>query len=129
MRDTVSQWAARLETARTLNDILIIESDAASAYWRVFRNMGLRERKGGNLPRSWMRYPQRARGRPAFREGVGGGPENASHPINAMLNYAYVVEAGRLTRALTARGLILPLGFLHKPKRGAISSFGMRLSP
>ena len=116
--DAVAAWATRLELARTLNEILIIESHAAAAYWRVFRDVGLRERKGGNLPRSWMRYPQRNRGRPAFREGVGGGPENASHPINAMLNYAYVVEAGRLARALTARGLILPLGFLHKPKRG-----------
>ena len=35
-----------------------------------------------------------------------------------MLNYAYVVEAGRLARALAARGLVLPIGFLHKPKRG-----------
>lgn len=117
-RQAVAGWATRLDTARTLHEILIIEGHAAADYWRVFRDMGLRQRKGGNLPRSWMRYPQRNRGRPAFREGVGGGPENASHPINAMLNYAYVVEAGRLARALTARGLILPLGFLHKPKRG-----------
>ena len=75
--------------------------------------MGLRERKGGNLPRSWMRYPQRNRGRPAFREGVGGGPENASHPINVMLNYAYVgwthlgrgrsTSCGRKTRTTEAR--------------------------
>src|SRR5208282_3643648 len=54
------------------------------------------------------------------RDGAAGGgsPQHASHPINAMLNYAYVVEAGRLVRALAARGLVLPLGFLHKPKRG-----------
>ena len=117
-REAVAAWAARLELARTLSEILIIEGHAAAAYWREFRDMGLRERKGGNLPRSWMRYPQRNKGRPAYREGVGGGPENASHPINAMLNYAYIVEAGRLARALTARGLILSLGFLHKPKRG-----------
>ena len=35
-----------------------------------------------------------------------------------MLNYAYVIEAGRLARALAARGLALQIGFLHKPKRG-----------
>src|SRR5208282_5960517 len=54
------------------------------------------------------------------RDGAAGGgsPQHASHPINAMLNYAYVVEAGRLARSLAARGLILPLGFLHMPKRG-----------
>jgi CRISP-associated protein Cas1 len=101
----------------------LIEGHAAADYWRVFRDVGLRERKGGNLPRSWMRFPPRSAGRPAFHEGVGeasskSSPQHASHPINAMLNYANVVEAGRLARALTARGLILPLGFLHKPKRG-----------
>ncbi len=122
-RSAVLQWSDRLRPARTLNDILVVESHAAAAYWRAFRHMGLRERKGGNLPRSWLRHPLRNRGRPAFHEGVGeapksGNPQHASHPINAMLNYAYVVEAGRLARALAARGLILPLGFLHKPKRG-----------
>jgi CRISPR/Cas system-associated endonuclease Cas1 len=35
-----------------------------------------------------------------------------------MLNYAYVVEAGRLARALTAIGLALPIGFLHSDKKG-----------
>jgi hypothetical protein len=37
---------------------------------------------------------------------------------NAMLNYAYVVEAGRLARALTAAGFALPIGFLHSDKHG-----------
>jgi CRISPR-associated protein Cas1 len=46
------------------------------------------------------------------------GARHASHPINAMLNYAYVVEAGRLARALTAIGLALPIGFLHSDKKG-----------
>jgi CRISPR/Cas system-associated endonuclease Cas1 len=40
------------------------------------------------------------------------------HPINAMLNYAYVVEAGRLARALKAIGFALPIGFLHSDKKG-----------
>ena len=35
-----------------------------------------------------------------------------------MLNYAYVVEAGRLARALTAAGFALPIGFLHSDKHG-----------
>ena len=42
----------------------------------------------------------------------------------------YVVEAGRLAQALAASGLILPLGFLHKPKRGRNSLVcGMQSSP
>ncbi len=119
----VVRWADGLKAVRSPNDVLLIEGHAAADYWRVFRDVGLRERKGGNLPRTWMRFPPRSAGRPAFHEGVGeapskSSPQHASHPINAMLNYAYVVEAGRLARALTARGLILPLGFLHKPKQG-----------
>jgi CRISPR/Cas system-associated endonuclease Cas1 len=35
-----------------------------------------------------------------------------------MLNYAYVVEAGRLAKSLAARGLTLPIGFLHSDKKG-----------
>ena len=46
------------------------------------------------------------------------GSKHASHPINAMLNYAYVVEAGKLAKALAARGLALSIGFLHSDKKG-----------
>jgi CRISPR/Cas system-associated endonuclease Cas1 len=35
-----------------------------------------------------------------------------------MLNYAYIVEAGRLAKALAARGLCLSVGFLHSDKKG-----------
>ncbi len=122
-RASVEQWTGRLSEARTLGEVLIFEARAAAAYWSAFRDVGLRERKGGELPRSWKRHAHRNRLRAAFRESTGAaetkaGPKNASHPINAMLNYAYVVEAGRLARALAARGLHLSIGFLHKPKRG-----------
>ena len=72
-----------------------------SAYWRAFRDLGLRERKGGDLPRSWLRFANRQKGAQFL------GSKHASHPINAMLNCAYVVEAGRLARALTAAGFAL----------------------
>jgi CRISP-associated protein Cas1 len=74
--------------------------------------MGLRENKGGNLPRSWLRFANRQKGAKFL------GSKHASHPINAMLNYAYVVEAGRLAKALAARGLALLIGFLHADKKG-----------
>jgi hypothetical protein len=35
-----------------------------------------------------------------------------------MLNYCYIVEAGRLAKALAARGLALPIGYLHSDKKG-----------
>ena len=91
---------------------MIVESRAAAAYWRCFQDAGLRERKNGNLPRSWMRFANRNKGAQFL------GPKHAAHPINAMLNYCYVVEAGRLAKALAAQGLALPIGYLHSDKKG-----------
>ena len=105
-------WSLRLDEARSVAEIVTIEARIAAAYWRAFRDLGLRERKGGDLPRSWLRFANRQKGAQFL------GSKHASHPINAMLNYAYVVEAGRLARALTAAGFALPIGFLHSDKRG-----------
>ena len=59
-----------------------------------------------------MRFARRGKGNAFF------GPKHAAHPINAMLNYCYVVEAGRLAKALAAQGLALPIGYLHSDKKG-----------
>jgi CRISPR associated protein Cas1 len=106
------RWSAALDRARSVAELVTIEARIAAAYWRAFRDLGLRERKGGNLPRSWLRFANRQKGARFL------GARHAAHPINAMLNYAYVVEAGRLARALTAIGLALPIGFLHSDKKG-----------
>jgi CRISPR-associated endonuclease Cas1 len=111
-RHRASEWDDKLNSSRTIGEIMMIESHAAAAYWRAFRDVGLRERKNGNLPRSWLRFAQRNKGA-AFL-----GNQHASHPINAMLNYCYIVEAGRLAKALAARGLCLSIGFLHSDKKG-----------
>ena len=59
-----------------------------------------------------MRFAQRGKGNAFF------GPKHAAHPINAMLNYCYVVEAGRLAKALAAQGLALPIGYFHSDRKG-----------
>jgi CRISPR-associated endonuclease Cas1 len=111
-RCAAEEWRAKLHAARTVSEIMIVESRAAAGYWRCFQDAGLRERKNGNLPRSWMRFAQRGKGNAFF------GPKHAAHPINAMLNYCYVIEAGRLAKALAAQGLALPIGYLHSDKKG-----------
>ncbi len=110
--NAVVEWLPKLNSADTVPQIITIEAQAALAYWRAFQDAGLRETKGGNLPRSWLRFANRNKGAQFL------GNKHASHPINAMLNYAYVVEAGRLAKALAARGLALPIGFLHSDKKG-----------
>ncbi len=111
----LEEWDIKLNSARSVAEIMIVESRAAAAYWRAFRDVGLRERKNGNLPRLWLRFAQRNKGA-AFL-----GNKHASHPINAMLNYAYIVEAGRLAKALAANGLCLSIGHLHSDKKGGNS--------
>ena len=106
------RWSLRLDEARSVAEIVTIEARIAAAYWRAFRDLGLRERKGGDLPLSWLRFANRQKGAQFL------GSKHASHPINAMLNNAYVVETGRLARALTAAGFALPIGFLHSDKHG-----------
>jgi CRISPR-associated endonuclease Cas1 len=111
-RHEFEEWDIKLNPARSVAEIMIVESRAAASYWRTFRDAGLRERKNGNLPRSWLRFAQRNKGA-AFL-----GNQHASHPINAMLNYAYIVEAGRLAKALAGQGLCLSIGYLHGDKKG-----------
>jgi len=108
----LAEWEVKLKSAKGVAEIMMIESHAAGAYWRTFRDVGLRERKNGNLPRSWLRFAQRNKGAQFL------GNQHASHPINAMLNYCYIVEAGRLAKALAAQGLCLSIGYLHSDKKG-----------
>jgi hypothetical protein len=112
MPRTITRCEAALVTARTVAEIVMIEAKAASVYWRSWRDLGLVERKGGNLPRSWLRFAYRGKG-PEFL-----GNKHASHPISAMINYCVVVEAGRLARALAGEGMALQIGFLHSDKHG-----------
>jgi len=112
IRGAIAEWLPALDTADSVPQLMAIEAHAAMAYWRAFRDVGLREAKNGNLPRTWLRFANRQKGAQFL------GSKHASHPTNAMLNYAYVVEAGRLAKALAARGLALQIGFLHADKKG-----------
>lgn len=109
---TIARCRAKLTDARSVAEILVIEAKASSVYWRSYRDLGLIERKGGNLPRSWLRFANRGRGAEFL------GNKHASHPISAMINYCIVIEAGRLARALASLGLALQIGFLHGDKHG-----------
>ena len=109
---TIARCQAKLASARSVAEIIVIEAKAASVYWRSHRDVGLIERKGGNLPGSWLRFANRGKGAEFL------GNKHASHPISAMINYCIVVEAGRLARALAGLGLALQIGFLHADKHG-----------
>jgi hypothetical protein len=52
----------------------MIEAKAASVYWRSWRDLGLIERKGGNLPASWRRFAQRNKRPEISRQQTRGAP-------------------------------------------------------
>ena len=49
--------------------------------------------------------------------GTGGSIHGAVHPMQAMLNYAIGVLAGRMTRVVIAKGLDAGFGFLHDGRK------------
>jgi CRISP-associated protein Cas1 len=108
----IARCTARLEAARSVAEIVVIEAKAASVYWRSWRDLGLIARRGHDLPQSWRRFANRNKGAEFL------GNKHASHPISAMINYCVVVEAGRLARALAGEGMALQIGFLHGDKHG-----------
>ena len=48
----LAEWETRIGATRTVAELLIVEAKAAADYWRGFSDRGLREAKGGNLPRT-----------------------------------------------------------------------------
>ena len=52
----------------------------------------------------------------------GSGNRNATHPVNAMLNYAYTVLESQMRIATVSQGLDPTLGYLHvcRPRRIAL---------
>ena len=78
----------------------------------MFQRRGFEGAQGRKSAAIRVRFAQRGKGNAFF------GPKHAAHPINAMLNYCYIVEAGRLAKALAAQGLALPIGYLHKRQEG-----------
>jgi CRISPR/Cas system-associated endonuclease Cas1 len=90
------------------------EALAAKQAWSE-REVIIRWREAGRLPPSW-KHPWNKR-RSVGRRAIRGSAYKAKDPINALLNLALAVTAGRLTASLAAYGLSPAIGFLHKSPR------------
>lgn len=100
---------AEAKAAKTVDEIVRIEGRAALEYWSNWR-FELKHKKR-NWPSEWTHYTYRA-------SLISGGPRHATHPVNAILNYAYSVAAAQLTRSLMAFGFDSAGGFLHADAQG-----------
>jgi len=103
-----AQWLNSLETLRSL------EGRAANAYFRAWQDMPLRWDKTARkrIPDHWLTYPGRASALASWENA-----QNATHPANAILNYAYALLQAQAQLSLIAHGFDVACGFLHSPRR------------
>jgi CRISPR-associated endonuclease Cas1 len=113
-KHTAVGWGSRIKAAPDIAALTIVEALAAKQAW-VDREIVVRWREAGRIPPTW-KHPWNRRssvGKRAPR----GSAYKAKDPINALLNLALAVTAGRLTATLAAYGLSPAIGFLHKSPR------------
>jgi CRISPR-associated protein Cas1 len=99
------------ETVRNMNIIRAIEGECAAAYFAAWTDIEMRWTAQSRypVPDQWRAF----RSRSSIL--TGRKPKNwkASHPINAMLNYAYAVRAAQLQIEAVADGFDPYAGIMH----------------
>ncbi|MBB3956264.1 CRISPR-associated endonuclease Cas1 [Novosphingobium sediminicola] len=94
-----------------MNMIRAIEGVAANAYWAAWAGIELHwtAQTRYPVPAEWLSY----RSRSSILTGHKSKNRKASHPINAMLNYAYAVRAAQLQIQAVADGFDPNAGIMH----------------
>ena len=107
------QTAESIIQAKTLESLRLIEARAAIIYWSTWNNCVIRW-KEKDIPAEWKSFTQRA-------SGITSKGYKATHPVNAILNYAYAILAGQVERSLQIAGLDVAVGSLHADQDGRAS--------
>jgi CRISPR-associated endonuclease Cas1 len=108
----IGRHLAALEGHDSLDQLRLIESHAAGAYWAAWRGICVcwPTRHVGHIPVHWTTFSQRA-------SLLTGNPRVAVDPINAILNYLYAILEAEARLALLTLGLDAGLGILHVDQR------------
>lgn len=109
--ERASAW---LETADTVNEMVMAERDAALAYWSAWASVAIRFRRSdlARLPEYWALFG--TRGSP-----LSGGPRVAINPANALLNYAYAILEAETRIACHVVGLDPSIPIVHGDRHNA----------
>lgn len=112
-RDGIDRMAR--EPFAEIGPMLQIEGACAYTYFTAWQTVELRWTGLGRcpVPDAWREYKQRS----SFLTGIKPGNWKASHPLNAMLNYAYAVKASQLQVQALAEGYDPNIGIMHKADR------------
>jgi len=114
---------------RSIEELLGIEGSIANEYFRAWSRLELKWKalKQRPIPDEWRSYKSRS----ALRE-ESRGNHGATHPVNAMLNYAYGVLMAQTQVRLIAEGYDPTIGILHgrESERGSYPAFALdRMEP
>jgi CRISPR-associated endonuclease Cas1 len=98
------------------DDVRMIEARAALAYLTHWQELSLMWKGTGRrpIPEEWHHV--------GLRRGLlGGGNRNATHPANAILNYAYTILESQVRIAAAAEGFDPCIGYLHTQRPGRVA--------
>lgn len=102
------------ESIATVNDLRGIEGQAATLYFGSWQGLPINWTGKRPVPDAWHQYD--------IRSSMANGPKpqnrNASHPLNAMLNYAYTVKLAQMQIQAVADGYDPTIGIMHHGRRG-----------
>jgi CRISPR-associated endonuclease Cas1 len=112
-RDDVARLAN--DPPQTVDELRLLEARSAVAYFRAWHATSLLWRASARhpIPDEWRTVG------PRFTRVYATGSRNASHPVNAILNYAYAVLQSHVQIQAVAEGYDPMLGIMHSDRDGA----------
>lgn len=109
----LGHWADQLmrHPPRTIGALLNLEACAGQAYFSAWRSFPLHWKGTGRrpVPEDWTRIGHRV----SLKSGHNRPNQFATHPMNAMLNYAYAVLESQARSHVIGAGLDPAIGFMH----------------
>lgn len=105
---TIQSCLVGVERASTTSALFLLEATAAQAYFDQWQELPLRWTSTSlkAIPESWLSFGSR-------NSEVSGTNRHASHPVNAMLNYAYGVCEAQTLIACRSSGIDPTISYLH----------------
>ena len=112
-RDDLARLAN--DPPQTVDELRLLEAQSAVAYFRAWHATSLLWRASARhpIPDEWRTVG------PRYSRVYASGSRNASHPVNAILNYAYAVLQSQVQIKAVADGYDPMLGIMHYDRDGA----------